>query len=221
MWDSRAETETVPPKATTAGAVIAQNAGLAHGVAWVITPTAGPDRWEAICCSQLAGVARWTWSHNSGKPTGNIWPLSSNVATSLTRESFMRSGIYYDAVSLVTTPQSAGAGIGSTHRSRRCSSHQALAEEPLGTPSTRRRGRRRWSAWSQSSCGRNAGRSGSPLGRSCKEFKAKPRGCCQGSRMDFDLKVKRGIPVWLSLFSCGVSMSGGTGRFAQASSQES
>jgi len=69
---------------TTAGAVIAQNAGLAHGVAWVVAPTAGPDRWEAICCSQFAGVPRWTWSHNSGRPTGNIWPVSSSVATSLT-----------------------------------------------------------------------------------------------------------------------------------------
>ena len=118
-------------------------------------------------------------------------------------------------------------GISSVRQARRRNAYQKMQQspgfgrEPLGTPSTRRRGRRRWSAWSQSSCGRNAGRSGSPLGRSCKEFKAKPRGCCQGSRMDFDLKVKRGIPVWLSLFSCGVSMSGGTGRFAQASSQES
>src|SRR2546422_863218 len=94
MWDSRAEAETAPPSVTTAGAVIAQNAGLAHGLAWVIAPTAGPDRWEAICCSQLAGVARWTWSHKSGRPTGNIWPLSSSVATSLTSESFMRAPEY-------------------------------------------------------------------------------------------------------------------------------
>jgi hypothetical protein len=49
MWDSRAETETAPPSMTTAGAVIAQNAGLAHGVAWVIAPTAGPDGWDPIC----------------------------------------------------------------------------------------------------------------------------------------------------------------------------
>src|SRR5207248_2777902 len=89
MWDSRAEVETVPPSVTTAGAVIAQNAELAHGVAWVIAPTAGPERWEAICCSQLAGAARWTWSHNNGRPTGNIWPLNSSVATNLTSESFM------------------------------------------------------------------------------------------------------------------------------------
>ncbi len=170
MWDSRAEAETAPPRVTTAGAVIAQNAGLAHGVAWVITPTAGPDRWEAICCSQLAGVARWTWSHNSGKPTGNIWPLSSNVATSLTRESFMRSGIYYDAVSLVTTPQSAEAGIGSSRRNRRRSSPRASAGELFGIRNTRRSAGRRSLAWSPSSCGRNAGRSGSPLRRSCKEF---------------------------------------------------
>jgi len=69
---------------TTAGPVIAQNAELAHGVAWVIAPTAGPNGWDAICCWQFAGVARWTCSHNSGRPTGNVWPLSSNVATSLT-----------------------------------------------------------------------------------------------------------------------------------------
>src|SRR5438034_5735003 len=86
MWDSRAEAETGPPSVTTAGAVIAQNAGLAHGVAWVLASTAGPDGWEAICCSQLADFARWTWSHNSGKPSGNIWPLSSMVATNLTNE---------------------------------------------------------------------------------------------------------------------------------------
>src|SRR3989441_9065341 len=94
MWDSRAEAETAPPSVTTAGAVIAQNAGLAHGLAWVIAPTAGPDRWEAIRCSQLAGVPRCTWSHTSGRPTGNIWPLSSSVATSLTSESFMRARQY-------------------------------------------------------------------------------------------------------------------------------
>src|SRR3989442_11727448 len=96
MWDSRAEAETAPPSGTTAGVVIAQNAGLAHGVAWVVASTAGPDRWEAICCSQLAGVARWTWSHNNGRPTGNVWPLSSSVATSLTRERFMRA-LHYTA----------------------------------------------------------------------------------------------------------------------------
>ena len=60
MWDSRAETEAAPPSATTAGAVIAQNAELAHGVAWVVASTVGPDGWDAICCSQLVGVARWT-----------------------------------------------------------------------------------------------------------------------------------------------------------------
>src|SRR2546423_14186745 len=94
MWDSRAEAETAPSSVTTAGVVIAQNAGLAHGVAWVIAPTAGPDRWEAICCSQLAGAARWTWSHNNGRPTGNIWPLSRSVANNLTSESFMRAPEY-------------------------------------------------------------------------------------------------------------------------------
>ena len=94
MWDSRAEVETALPSVTTAGAMIAQNAGLAHGVAWVIAATAGPDRWEAIRCSQFADVARWTWSHNSGRPTGNIWPLSSSVATNLTSESFMRAPEY-------------------------------------------------------------------------------------------------------------------------------
>src|SRR6266576_646504 len=94
MWDSRAEVETAPQSVTTAGAVTAQNAGLAHGVACVVAATAGPDRWEVICCSQLAGVPRWTWSHNSGRPTGNIWPVSSSVATSLTSESFMRAAQY-------------------------------------------------------------------------------------------------------------------------------
>jgi len=49
MWDSRAEVETAPLSVTTAGAVIAQNAELAHGVAWLVAPLAGPDRWEAIC----------------------------------------------------------------------------------------------------------------------------------------------------------------------------
>ncbi len=89
MWDSRPEVETAPPSVTTAGAVIAQNAELAHGVAWVVAATTGPDKWDAICWSQFADVARWTWSHNRGRPTGNIWPLSSSVATSLTSESFM------------------------------------------------------------------------------------------------------------------------------------
>src|SRR3989442_7435733 len=89
MWDSREETEAAPPSATTAGAVIAQNAELAHGVACVIAPTAGPDRWKAICCSQLAGVTRWTCSHNNGRPTGNIWPLSSSVAITLMTETFI------------------------------------------------------------------------------------------------------------------------------------
>src|SRR2546422_3386598 len=100
MWDSRAETETVPPSATTAFAVVAQNAELAHRVARLIASTTGPDGWDALCWSQFAGVARWTWSHNSGKPTGNIWPLSSSVATSLTNESFMLARKY-------TTPSSA------------------------------------------------------------------------------------------------------------------
>jgi len=89
MWDSRAETETVPPNATTAGAVIAQNAGLAHGAEWFIAPTASRCGLDAICCSQFADVARCTWSHNSDRPTGNIWPLSSNVAITLITETFI------------------------------------------------------------------------------------------------------------------------------------
>src|SRR5205807_6606006 len=89
MWDSRAEAETAPPSGTTAGAVIAQNAELAHGVAWVVAATTRPDMWDAICWSQFADVVRWTCSHNSGRPTGNIWPLSRSVATSLTSEIFM------------------------------------------------------------------------------------------------------------------------------------
>ncbi len=94
MWDSRAEAETAPPSGTTAGAVIAQNAELAHGVAWVVAATTRPDMWDAICWSQFADVVRWTWSHNSGRPTGNIWPVSSSVATNLTSESFMRARQY-------------------------------------------------------------------------------------------------------------------------------
>src|SRR6266516_2609315 len=104
MWDSRAETETVPPKATTAGAVIAQNAELAHGVAWAVAATASPWGWDAICCSQFAEVRRWTWSHNSGRPTGNIWPLSSSVATTLTSEKFMRDPKIADSRSAESSP---------------------------------------------------------------------------------------------------------------------
>ena len=106
MWDSRAEVETAPPSVTTAGAVIAQNVELAHAVAWAVTSTAGPDGWDAIWCSQLAGVARWTWPHNSGRPTGNIWPLSSSVATSLTNESFIRAGEYTTTSSASSRPLS-------------------------------------------------------------------------------------------------------------------
>ena len=98
MWDSRAETETVPPSVTSAGAVIAQNAELAHGAARVVAATAGPDRWDAICCSQLADLPRWTCSHKSGRPTGNIWPLSSSVATNLTNEDFMCAPQYTKVV---------------------------------------------------------------------------------------------------------------------------
>src|SRR2546427_6941621 len=36
----------------------------------VVAATTGPDGWDAICWSQFAGVACWTCSHNSGKPTG-------------------------------------------------------------------------------------------------------------------------------------------------------
>src|SRR5881628_1150421 len=89
MWDSRAETETVPPSATTAFAVVAQNAELAHRVARLVASTTGPDGWDAICWSQFAGVARWTWSHNSGRPIGNIWPLSSSVEITRMTETFI------------------------------------------------------------------------------------------------------------------------------------
>jgi len=44
------------------------------------------------------------------------------------REFHARSGIYYGAVGVVTPSQSAKAGIGSTHRSRRRSNPQAWAE---------------------------------------------------------------------------------------------
>jgi len=89
-WDSLAETETPPAGATAAVVVVAQNAELAHGLAWVVASTAGPDRWDAISWSQLIGAARWTCPHNSGRPSGNIWPLSSSVATNLTSENLMR-----------------------------------------------------------------------------------------------------------------------------------
>jgi len=79
--------------ATTAVAVVAQKV-LAHGVAWVVAATAGPDTWDAICCLQFADVPRWIWLHNNGRPIGSIWLLSSSGATNLTSESFMRSAIY-------------------------------------------------------------------------------------------------------------------------------
>src|SRR6058998_567539 len=87
--DSPAETETAPPRATTALGVVAQNAELAHGVAWVVASTTGPDVWDAICWSQFAGVARWTWSHRSGRPICNIWPLSSSVEITRMTETFI------------------------------------------------------------------------------------------------------------------------------------
>src|SRR5438132_11683523 len=90
MWDSPTETATAPLGAMTAVAAVAQNAELAHGVAWVVATTTGSDGWDAICCSQVADVARWTWSHRSGRPIGNTWPLNRSVATSLTTESCMR-----------------------------------------------------------------------------------------------------------------------------------
>ncbi len=159
MWDSRAEVETARPIVTTAGAVIAQNAELAHGVALLVAATAGPDGWDAICCSQFAGVPRWTCSHNSGRPTGNIWPLSSSEATSLTSRRFMRARqVYHDAVCVVTSARSAGAGIGSSRRSRKRSNPRAWAEEPFGMPNTRRNGGRRSLACSRSSCGCAGGR---------------------------------------------------------------
>src|SRR5881628_2845679 len=143
MWDSRAEAETAPPSVTTAGAVIAQNAGLAHGVAWVIAPTAGPGGWDAICWSQFAGVARWTWSHNSGRPTGNIWPLSSSVATSLTNESFMRASEYTtrgqwwcQRGGAVTQPRAARCGTlsASTDRPRACGTTWRRGESGVSIP---------------------------------------------------------------------------------------
>ena len=73
-----------------------------------------------------------------------------------------RCAIYYDAFWVVTPSQSVGVGIGSIHRSRRRSSRQVSAGEPFGMPRTRRSERRRSLAWSPSSCGRSAGRSGSP-----------------------------------------------------------
>ena len=59
VWDGPADTETAVLIATTAVAVVAQNAEVAHGVAWVSAATARSDRWDAICWSQLADVPRW------------------------------------------------------------------------------------------------------------------------------------------------------------------
>src|SRR2546425_185414 len=136
MWDSRAETGTVPPSATTAFAVVAQNAELAHRVARLVASTTGPDGWDAICWSQFAGVARWTWSHNSGRPTGNIWPLSSSVATSLTNESFMRASEY------TTRGQwwcQRGAAV-TQPRAARCGTLSASTDRPPACGRTWRRG---------------------------------------------------------------------------------
>src|SRR5207245_5985726 len=74
---------------STAFAVIAHNAGLAQGAAGGVTSTTGPDAWDAICCSQFADVPRWTWSQNNGRPTDNVWPLSSSVAITRMTETFI------------------------------------------------------------------------------------------------------------------------------------
>src|SRR5438874_818666 len=105
IWDSPAETETAAPGVTTPVVVVAQNAALAHGGAWVVAATAGPDALDAIWCSQLAGVPRWTWSHNSGRPSGNIWPLSSSVAMSLGSENFICAPQY------TTTPSASSRAL--------------------------------------------------------------------------------------------------------------
>src|SRR5438034_1308553 len=89
MWDSPTETETAPLGAMTAVAAVAQNAELVQGVACVVAATTGPDGWDAICCSQVADVARWTWSHRSGRPIGNTWPLSSSVEITRMTETFI------------------------------------------------------------------------------------------------------------------------------------
>src|SRR5207249_2456090 len=141
--DSVAETGPAPPSATTAVAVVAQSAELAHGVACVVTSRARPDGWAAICCSQFAGVARWTWSHNSGRPTGNIWPLNSSVATSLTNESFMRASEYTtrgqwwcQRGAAVTQPRAARCGTlcASTDRPPACGRTWRKGESGVSIP---------------------------------------------------------------------------------------
>ena len=92
--------EPVPLSAITAVAVVAQSAELAHGVAWVVALTTGPDGWEAIWWSQFAGVARWTWPHKSGKPTGKNWPVSISVATNFTSVIFIGAINIYESRAL-------------------------------------------------------------------------------------------------------------------------
>ena len=58
--DSPAETETAPPSATTAVAVVAQNAELAQGGESVAAPMVWAEGRAAICCAQLAGLPNRT-----------------------------------------------------------------------------------------------------------------------------------------------------------------
>jgi hypothetical protein len=51
-WDGPADTETAVLSATTAVAVVAQNAELVHGVEWVAAPRAVAEDRAAICCAQ-------------------------------------------------------------------------------------------------------------------------------------------------------------------------
>ena len=104
VWDGPADTETVWLRATTAVTVAAQNAELAQGVESVAAPSAGAEGRAAICCAQPAASPNRTWSHTSGRPIGESWPISSSVAMSLRNETFMRAQEYSTATSACCYP---------------------------------------------------------------------------------------------------------------------
>jgi len=121
--------ETAPPERGHCGRVIAQNAGLAHGVS-VSHRTEAGQMVEAICCSQLADVPRWTWSHNSGRPTANIWPLSQERGRRVHEREFHARREYYTRRRRGHAPSLPG-GIGSSVGAEDAAVGPAWAEEPF------------------------------------------------------------------------------------------